>query len=153
MEKAKVTINIAIMIEELRKQGVSNDEMIGLLHKGDPKNFDKYGKGFPDWESFIGFYEKNQEHAVKAIEEEYCLTFLTKGSLQTLLRIKFDLQAESDYQVHEKYLDEVKLTTENFTLLKSLLAPNWVIDKEFIEQEKGVHVFRIELVQYTKQGV
>ncbi|MBP0724966.1 hypothetical protein J5Y03_07155 [Bacillus sp. RG28] len=153
MEKVKVTINIAIMIEELRKQGVSTDEILSLLHKGDPKNFDEYGKGFPDWESFIGFYEKNQEHAVKAIEEGYCLTFLTKGSLQTLLRIKFDLQPESDYQVHEKYLDEIKMTTENFTLLKSLLAPNWVINKECFDQEKGVHVLRIELVQHTKQGV
>jgi uncharacterized protein (DUF111 family) len=153
MNKAKVTINIAIMIEELRKQGVSNNEMISLLHKREPKNFDEYGKGFPDWDSFIAFYEKNQEQAVKAIEEGYCLTFLTKGSLQTLLRIKFDLQPESDYQVHEKYLDEIEMTTENFNLVKSLLAPNWIINKEFFNQEKDVHVFRIELVHHTKQGV
>jgi len=153
MNKAKVTINIAIMIEELRKQGVSNDEMISLLHKRDSKNFVEYGEGFPDWGSFIAFYEKDQEQAVKAIEEGYCLTFLTKGSLQTLLRIKFDLQPENDYQVHEKYLDEIKMTTENFNILKFLLAPNWVIKKESFDQEKSVHVFRIELVQFTKQGV
>lgn len=145
MEKVKLALNIALMIEMIRAAGYSDDEMIAALKKGDHRLFEEIGEGIPDWETLIQYAKENWDKTEAAIRHGYKIIFLTFGALRSLLRIKFNLLQEEDYQMADKHLENVKITAKDLESLKSVIAKNWTIVETGYDTEKELKIVRIEL--------
>lgn len=143
MTNVLIAFNHALMIERLREQGISNGDIIDLLNEGSPEEFKKYGDGLPDWETFISFYNTNPEKIESAIQLGYKITFLTKGTLKTMLKIKFGVIENNDYQDNGTTLDGFTISYPTFEELKEMLSMNWII-KVKSEHENEV-AFSIDL--------
>ncbi|MDZ5471401.1 hypothetical protein SM124_06535 [Bacillus sp. 31A1R] len=142
MEKAKLALNHAIMIEIIRKHGLSNEGILGLLEEGKIENFYQFGEGIPDWQTFIQFYENQKDRLVRAITHGYQITFLTKGALKSLLGIKFGVENFEDCGT---YLDGIILSKTQLFELQGLISINWkIIEKEVVDEE---HHIKIELTK------
>lgn len=143
LSREKLALNHAIMIEMIRRSGTADFEMIHLLKNGNSKDFTPYGEGIPDWQTFIDFYRTHTEKLEKAIINGYTITFLTKNALKTLLKIKYDLVENVDYQDFDFYLDGLVLTKSQIEDLQNFISVNWkVIDKQSANEK---HHVKIEL--------
>ncbi|USK52723.1 hypothetical protein LIS82_13835 [Cytobacillus solani] len=143
MSREKIALNYALMIEMIRRSGTTDLKMIHLLKNGISKDFTPNGEGIPDWQTFIDFYRTHSERLEKAILNGYKITFLTKNALKRLLKIKYGLEENIDYQVFEDYLDGLVFTKSQFDDLQNTISINWkVIDKNSINEK---HHIKIEL--------
>jgi len=140
----KIALNYALMLEIIRESGRSNDEIIELLDQENSELFDVFGDGIPEWQTLIDYYHKNKEIIKNALYEEYEITFLTKGALKSLLRIKYGLAEGTDFQDNGEVLDNVKLSSEQLHSLQTIIAKNWMIH-EVDKTDQNIHVVRIEL--------
>ncbi|MCU9614861.1 hypothetical protein OEV98_15055 [Caldibacillus lycopersici] len=128
------------MIERIRMHGVSNEAMLKMLETADETVFSAYGEGIPDWQTLITFYENNQEKVKAMIQEGYQISFLTKGALKNLLRLKYCLLEQEDFDDCGDYLEIHQISEKDRQSLKQTIAKNWTI----IEQPNS-NMVKIEL--------
>ncbi|MHA6261481.1 hypothetical protein ACXYMX_16595 [Sporosarcina sp. CAU 1771] len=145
----KIALNHALMIETIRAKGRSNEEIIELLKEGKSENFSAFGNGIPDWDTFINYYNENKEKISKALLEKYEVTFLTKGALKSLLRIKYNLVEGTDFEDKGESLDEIKLSEEQLKSLQTIISKNWMIHKVSPVDVDTSYVIKIELANQT----
>lgn len=139
----KIALNYALMIEMIRMHDVTNEEMISLLNSGNSKSFEKFGEGIPDWQTLIDFYQQNKEKISSVINDNYQITFLTKGALKSLLKFKYRLEEDKDFQDSGQHLYNVNISTDALNSLKLKIAKNWTIIDE--NKTNGQHTVKIEL--------
>ncbi|WP_088042392.1 hypothetical protein [Bacillus sp. EAC] len=149
MSRVSISINYAIMIEELRSAGVENGQLVEVLKQEDYEFLNQFGKGFPDWETLLKLYKRNEEEFNKIIYEGYQITFLTKGSLMTLLRFKFGIEVEKDYEDKGTAIEGILLSEEAANNLKDTLAINWKLST-YVDEKDNLSKIRIELVKGTE---
>ena len=140
----KIALNYALMIEIIRESGRSNDEIIELLDQENSQLFNVFGEGIPDWQTLIDYYKRNKENIKSMLDDEYEITFLTKGALKSLLRIKYQLTEGTDFQDNGEILDNVKISNKKLESLRTILAKNWTI-----HEKQNPHEIRIELTNRT----
>ncbi|MBS4205215.1 hypothetical protein [Lederbergia citrea] len=127
MEKVKLALNYALMIEMACKYGYGDLEFLQLLENREVHKLQEIGEGIPDWETLIDYYHDHREKIEEAIQTGYQITFLTKGALKSLLKIKFSLVENQHFLDAGDYLDEVDLSNEALEELRGMLAENWTI--------------------------
>jgi hypothetical protein len=130
MEKVKLALNYALMLEMIKAKGFDNTSIIALLNEGDEEVFESIGEGIPTWKTLIDYYHINKDKCQRALKEGYEITFLTKGALKSLLRIKFGMKEGVDFIDTGEFLDQVNLTNENLEALKGVISKNWTIVQE-----------------------
>ncbi len=140
MTLEKLAVNYAIMIERLRNGGLNNNEILRFLKEKDYTCFEKIGTGSPDWETLGDFYYTDTFSFEKILHEGYSVKFLTKGTLQTLLLLKFHLHENKDYESAEKSLRYVNISNEQLLELKAILSNNWVITEQLLESKLHIHI-------------
>lgn len=123
----KIALNYALMIEMIRMHNVSNEEMTALLELGNSESLEKFGEGIPDWQTLINFYQQNKEKISAVINDDYQITFLTKGALKSFLRFKYHLEENIDFQDNGQGLDHVKISPDALNSLKLKISKNWTI--------------------------
>lgn len=134
----KIALNYALMIEMIRMHDVTNEEITSMLNSGDAKSLEKYGEGIPDWQTLIDFYVQNKEKISAVINDDYQITFLTKGALKSLLRFKYRLEENINFEDNGQGLVHLKISPDALHSLKQRIAKNWTIlvdDKEQIKIE------------------
>ncbi|MDQ0268225.1 hypothetical protein [Cytobacillus purgationiresistens] len=132
MNREQLALNHALMIEMIRSKGVSNTEMMALLKKGDTEGFRVFGDGIPDWQTFIEYYHNHTNKVENAIMKGFKITFLTKGALKSLLRIKYGLHESVNFQDCGHYLDELQLSIPQYEELQHTISNNWtIVEKSF----------------------
>ena len=141
----KIALNYALMLEIIRESGRSNDEIIELLDQENSQLFNVFGEGIPDWQTLIDYYKKNQEIIKGMLYKEYEITFLTKGALKSLLRIKYRLAENIDFQDNGEILDNIRISSEHLDSLRIVIAKNWTIHEINKEEKKNLQTIRIEL--------
>ncbi|PET65954.1 hypothetical protein CN514_11745 [Bacillus sp. AFS001701] len=146
MSFVSIAINNAIMIESLRSAGVENIQLINAVKEENFAFLNQYGNGFPDWETLIKLYKNNEDDFKKIINDGYQIKFLTKGSLMTLLRYKFGIEVEKDYEDMGTAIQGIYLSEEAINLIKHTLAANWNLST-YIDEKDGLKKVRIELVK------
>ena len=146
MSFVSIAINNAIMIESLRSAGVENIQLINAVKEENFEFLNQYGNGFPDWETLIKLYKNNEENFNKIINDGYQIKFLTKGSLMTLLRYKFGIEVEKDYEDMGTAIQGIYLSEEAINLIKHTLAANWKLST-YADEKDGLKKVRIELVK------
>jgi hypothetical protein len=138
------------MFEMIRNAGLSNEEIISLIEKGDSKLLKKFGDETLDWQTLIEYYQKNKLKCQQALIDGYEITFLTKGALKSLLKIKYNLCEGKDFLDAGDYLDKVKLSDLDLQSLKFILSKNWtIVEKKGCSYENH-HVIKIELTNKPK---
>jgi hypothetical protein len=138
------------MFEMIRNAGLSNEEIISLIEKGDSKLLKKFGDETLDWQTLIEYYQKNKLKCQQALIDGYEITFLTKGALKSLLKIKYNLCEGKDFLDAGDYLDEVKLSDLDLQSLKFILSKNWTIVEKKGGSYENHHVIKIELTNKPK---
>ncbi|WP_088012181.1 hypothetical protein [Gottfriedia acidiceleris] len=149
MSYVSIAINNAIMIESLRSAGVENIQLINAVKEENFEFLNQYGNGFPDWETLINLYKNNEENFNKIVNEGYQIKFLTKGSLMTLLRYKFGIVVEKDYEDMGTAIQGIHLSEEAINLIKHTLAANWKLST-YVDENDGLKKVRIELVKSSE---
>ncbi len=146
MSFVSIAINNAIMIESLRSAGVENIQLINAVKEENFEFLNQYGNGFPDWETLIKLYKNNEENFNKIVNDGYQIKFLTKGSLMTLLRYKFGIEVEKDYEDMGTAIQGIYLSEEAINLINHTLAANWSLST-YVDEKDGLKKIRIELVK------
>ncbi|GKU84555.1 hypothetical protein [Niallia sp. NCCP-28] len=149
MEWTKVPLNYAIMIEQIRNQGYFNREILKALQKRDKIFLANCGRGLPDWDTLINYYQNNPQKIEQVIAGKYEIAFLTKGTLKKWLRLKFHLAERMDYIDVGTILMNILLPNEDFIMLKNMLAKNWEISN--IEKVDSQVKFNIVLANKLEQ--
>ncbi|QKE73607.1 hypothetical protein HPK19_12685 [Arthrobacter citreus] len=149
MSYVGIAINNAIMIERLRNAGVENEQLINALKEENYEFLNEYGNGFPDWETLVNLYKKDKENFIKLVNEGYQIKFLTKGSLMTLLKYKFGIEVEKDYEDVGTAIQGIQLSNEAVSNIKNTLAANWKLST-YVDEIDGITKIRIELVKSSE---
>ncbi|WP_342432796.1 hypothetical protein [Neobacillus sp. FSL H8-0543] len=127
MEKVKLALNYALMLEMMKAKGLDNATIIALLNEADEEVLESIDEGIPTWKTLIDYYRINKDKCQRAIIEGYEITFLTKGALKSLLRIKFGMKEGVDFIDTGEFLDQVNITDENLEALHGVISKNWTI--------------------------
>lgn len=149
MSQVRIAINYAIMIERLRNEGVENSQLMTILKEENYEFLNQFGKGMPDWETLVKLFKQNEEDFDRILNKGYHIKFLTKGSLMTLLRLKYGIEVEKDYVDKETAIEGIVLSQEAVNIIKNTLAPNWKLTT-YVDEKDGLSKVRIELLKSTE---
>lgn len=144
MSLVRISQNDALMIEVLRKHGVSNETLLAAVKSGDVSSFEEIEKGDFDYSRLVDLARERWDDVERAVTQGYKITFNTRNGLKYLINVKFDLVAEKDFQVEEEAYHGLKLTADQVEWARSTLAGNWRI-VDLPEEENGQKAIRIEL--------
>lgn len=123
-----ITLPTAYMIETLRNNGISDEQILHQIKERDVTPWDRLHSNF-DFTNLVELADKDQTIFESIIRDGYTVKFVTIRGLQTLLQLKFDKIADRDYQVTETGISGLQLEESDFTELKQLLSPNCKIQE------------------------
>ena len=149
MSHVKIAINYAIMIERLRSEGVENNQLVTILKEKNYEFLNQFGKGMPDWEALVNLFNQGEDEFQSILNEGYHIKFLTKGSLMTLLRLKYGIEVEKDYDDKGTAIEGIILSNEAVETVKNTLAPNWKLST-YVDKEDDISKVRIELLKSSE---
>ncbi|HZG15427.1 MAG TPA: hypothetical protein VE710_10430 [Candidatus Bathyarchaeia archaeon] len=135
----------AVLLEVIRHHGIEEEELLALFREGDYQKFYQIDAGKYDFSDLLELARKEWATFEHAVREGYQVKFSTYGGIKTLLRLRFGLEADKDYQSQETYLDLVKLKREELGWLRSTISPNWSFLENEGEDETGKINVRIQL--------
>src|SRR5699024_2421487 len=126
------------MIENLKKQGISNSELINIEDQAIVR-WNKLDLDF-DFNILKELAEKNEEVFAEIISEGYQVKFLTLKGLIKLIQLKFDKQQDVDFPVHEDRISHLQLHKSRYPEVKQFLSPNWkVLEEDTLVTIRAVH--------------
>lgn len=149
MSQIRIAINYAIMIERLRNEGVENSQLITILEEENYEFLNQLGKGMPDWETLISLFKQSEDDFKRILNEGYQIKFLTKGSLMTLIRLKYGIEVEKDYDDKGTAIEGMILSNEAVETIKNTLALNWKLTT-YVDEKDGISKVRIELLKSSE---
>ena len=126
METNKISMREAFLIETLRSNGVSNEDILAKLEQGDVQNWETT---YPnnEFSALIKLYEEDKTAFQSILLDGYSVKFVTMNGLKNLLRMKYNLLEERDYVQTENGIAQLKIEEPQYTSLKQLLSINWTI--------------------------
>ncbi len=133
-----ITLHEAYMIENLRKQGVSNEELIQI----DIQAIERWNDLDIDFDFNVlkNFAEANRDAYSSIILEGYQVKFLTLNGLINLVQLKFDKERDVDFTVHEDGISNLRLDKSRYSEMKQFLSQNWkVIEADNLIAIRSVH--------------
>ncbi|HEY4600106.1 MAG TPA: hypothetical protein VIG73_02245 [Cerasibacillus sp.] len=132
MKTEKISLMDAYMIETLRRQGVSDEEMILKIQLGDVSSWKNLHDKF-DFNELIKLAERGKDGLEEIISEGYQISFITYPGLQQIIKLKFNKTKDRDYQLTDKGIKNLQLNERELAQLKQLLSMNWVVADEHRE--------------------
>jgi|SRR5699024_1638977 len=126
MSLNKVTLMEAYLIETLRSNGISNDELLEKVAHKDVRSWEDINPKF-DFNGLIDLYEKDEAAFKSIINEGYKVKFLTFKGLENLLKFRLNKVAEEDYELLENGISGLKVKEEELNVIKQLLSANWTV--------------------------
>jgi len=129
-----ITLMEAYIIENLRKHGISNEE---LLHINEQK--------IAKWKSLDDRFdftllqklkaESNEKYSL-IINEGYTVKFLTLNGLINLIELKLGKKRDVDFDVHEDGISKLIVDANERNEVKKILSPNW----QMTEKSDGISI-------------
>ena len=144
MELNKISLPIAYMIETIRSNGVSDQEMLTQIKTGDVSPWREFNSNF-DFNELVTLAEKDPSQFASIILDGYGAKFLTLPGLKNLLRLKFDIIESRDYQLTEKGITDLKVENQQLAKIKLFISKNWTIQELTSEDSDQYKVIKIEL--------
>lgn len=132
-EQIKVSQRTALILERLRRDGITQEQLVDALQREDSAPLEEITSSQTDFQEWFAYAKEHGEPLVQAVKEGYRITFNTNQGLKMWLDYRFLLEEDDDYTSGEGRLDELKLTPDQVEQLKESLAVNWVV----LENEDG----------------
>ncbi|MER2260946.1 MAG: hypothetical protein ABS934_02950 [Psychrobacillus sp.] len=120
----KLTMKEAVLLESLRSNGVSNQE---LLNKLDGRSWEETFS--TEYETLLNIYLQDKEHFIELLEDGYSVKFITLNGLKNLLKMKFNKLEDQDYKIVDNTFELLELNQQQLNTLRQLLSVNWVVEE------------------------
>lgn len=146
MSKARISQNEALMIEVLRANGLTGEELIAQVRQGDVAAIQQIGGDDFDFSNLVQFAQNDWERFEQAVAEGYEITFNTINGIKYLLKVKFNQIVDQDYENKGTYLDGIKLPAEDVAWLRSVLYKYWAVVERGEEPETNRKVVQLTMV-------
>ncbi|MCP1307578.1 hypothetical protein [Paenibacillus tyrfis] len=144
---AKLSQNTAILLERARRFGITDETLLAGLAAGDTAVLQPAVGEWYSYDEFYAYADQHGEALEEAIRSGYRMKFNTPGGVQFWLQHRFGLEAGVDYEVPEHgRVNGLKLPDAKVELLRSTLAPNWVILGEAAGSGEAESVQTLRLV-------
>lgn len=128
MKRHKISLMDAYMIETLRSNGISDEEILAQIERGNTKAWQALNRHF-DFQELVKLAETNMEAFSQILSQGYQVKFVTFNGLKSLLWLRFGKEKETDYEVMETGIRNLTLDREQLLNLKEMLSGNWVIEE------------------------
>lgn len=128
MSKEAITLKEAYVIENLRKQDVTNEKLLEILNET-----------IEDWDGLIeeddfdilkSLAKADSEKYTSVIQAGYRVKFLTLNGLINLVQLKFNKEKDLDFTVHDDGISNLKLDENRHSEITEFLSQNWKVKKE-----------------------
>lgn len=114
----------AVMLESLRSNGVSNQELLNNL---DGRSWEETFS--TEYEALLNIYSQDKQQFIELLENGYSVKFITFNGLKNLLKMKFNKLEEQDYKIVDNTFELLELNPQQLSTLRQLLSINWVVDE------------------------
>lgn len=111
-------------IEALRREGLTDNEIVTTLRNGDVRSWNKLNSHF-DWQELLNLYEADTDAFAAILADCFQIKFITFPGLERILEMKFEQIADIDYTVGESAVSGLRLSDEDEDLLRQMLSANW----------------------------
>lgn len=120
-----ITLQAAYMIENLRKHGVSNKELIEI----NDQSIERWNDLKLDFDFNVlkELAETDQDAYSTIVRDGYQVKFLTINGLINLIQLKFDKKRDADFTVHEDGISNLELDENQYSKLRQFLSQNWKV--------------------------
>lgn len=120
----KLTMKEAVLLESLRSNGVSNQELLNML------NGRSWEETFStEYETLLNIYLQDKEHFIELLEDGYSVKFITLNGFKNLLKMKFNKLEDQDYKIVDNTFELLELNQQQLNTLRQLLSVNWVVEE------------------------
>lgn len=142
MTTYKISLMEAYLIETLRNNGVSNEEIVSKLRTGNVEVWQELHEHF-DFNELLPLATRDIDRFKEMLDQGYQVKFVTFNGLKNLLRMRFGKEQDEDYELMEKGIHNLVLEQGQLETVKQMLSGNWVLE----EVKDGLeYIVRIELI-------
>ncbi len=147
MESNKISMMDAYMIEVLRSNGISNEEILDRLERKDSSDWENLKPKF-DFNELIKLFEQDKNGFKSVLADGYNVKFLTMNGLKNLLKMKFNKIAGQDYEISDTGIHHLAIESQNFPALQQLLSINWIMEEHpVMNNDSTKKVVSIQVLQ------
>lgn len=125
--QARFSQKTAILLERVRRSGLSDDVLLASAASGDVKPLQEAAGSDSDYGDFFVYGEMHGEQIAEGIRNGYRMKFNTIGGLQTWLKERLGREAGTDFTASPGRIDGLSLAADEAELLRGSLAPNWLL--------------------------
>lgn len=141
----KISLMDAYIIETLRKNGVSNQEIMQQVERKDMEGFRTYHASF-DFNELIQLEERlGTAEFQKILIEGYSIKFVTFNGLKNLLQLKFDKLEDRDYELKDDGFCQLRISEEQAKQLEEMISGNWTT--ELVRNENNCLLINVYLAK------
>lgn len=134
MSVNSITLMEAYLIEHLRNNGMSDEEILNKVKEKDVDSLQKIKPNL-DFNGLIELYGQDEQAFESIMSDGYRVKFLTFNGLKNLLNIKFKKVEEEDYQLLEKGITGLYVTEDELNAIRIILSNNWKVQEEETDQD------------------
>lgn len=116
----------AYVIENLRSNGISNEEIIQKAEEKHTSDF-QYVKENMDFSILEGLAASGRLRSI--LEDGYQVTFMTSNGLKNLIRMKYGKEVDQDYTFDDFIVEGLKISETEEKDLEKMLSQNWTFSK------------------------
>lgn len=143
MELNKITLPQMYMIESIRKNGVTDQQLLQQVQTGDVSPWREFNENF-DFHDLVTWYEKDPDTFKSVILDGYQVKFVTIYGLKNYLKLKFGKQEDQDFQLTEKGITDLHVDDQQLAKIQQMLSKNWTIQE--LTSTPCYKVVQIELI-------
>lgn len=125
MTVQSITLMEAYIIEHLRKNGVSNEEIIQINDES-VERWKQLDDRF-DYTILQRLAEDTGDKFSAIINDGYNVKFLTINGLINLIELKCQQKRNEDFYVHEDGISHLHVSKDEQEMIEQILSPNWVL--------------------------
>lgn len=129
-----ITLMEAYIIENLRKHGVSDEELLHINEQSISK-WQQLDERF-DYTLLEKLAVKSGDKFSSIINEGYTVKFLTLNGLINLIQLKLGKKRDLDFVVHEDGIRNLVVNANELKVVQQILSPNW----EVVEESDGLTI-------------
>lgn len=139
MKAYKISLMDAYLIETLRSNDISNEEIVSTLKEGHIESWQELYIQF-DFNELLELANKDFNQFEEILDQGYQVKFITFNGLKNLLRMRFGKKQEKDYLLMEKGIKDLVLNQEQLVSLKQMLSGNWVLEEARVANKSVVSI-------------
>ncbi|MEH7225976.1 hypothetical protein V7112_19360 [Bacillus sp. JJ1566] len=127
MELQKITLMDAYMIETLRSNGISDQEILAQIKRGNVDGWQVLHEHF-DFNELLKLAKQDGEVFQSILLDGYKVKYVTFKGLQNLIKLRFGKEQDKDYQLTETSIENLTLNEDQALTLNQMLSQNWIFN-------------------------